>query len=473
MTDVDAAVIGGGMAGLAAAYELHRGGASFVLIEAAPRPGGVVRTERVDGFTLDAGPDSLLVQKPAAIELCRELGLGDRLTPTLEPRTAYVLRGRLRPLPRGSVLGIPTALGPWAASDLLSPAGRLRLAADLVLPRGGGPDESVGGFFRRRFGVEAAEYIAEPLLAGIHAGDVDKLSMRALFPRLVRAERESGSVIRALRRRRRAAPPPSGGLFRSLPGGIEELARALAGALPPGAVRCGVRAAALDRPPPYTVRLSAGDPVVARSVILATPAYVTAALVRPLDDRLAALCGGIPYTSTATVLLAYPKSAVRRPRRGSGFVVPRRERGVPLMAGSWVTSKWPGRAPDGQVLLRGFLGGARDPRVDERRDDELIDRTHAAFAGLLGIDRRPGLARVYRWARANPQHNVGHLERIAAIDKRLRACPGLFITGAGFRGVGIPDCVADGRAAARAAIAWQAERESPRIGSPATKPASG
>ena len=146
MTDVDAAVIGGGMAGLAAAYELHRGGASFVLIEAAPRPGGVVRTERVDGFTLDAGPDSLLVQKPAAIELCRELGLGHRLTPTLEPRTAYVLRGRLRPLPRASILGIPTALGSWAASGLLSPAGRLRVTADLVLPRGDGSDESVGSF---------------------------------------------------------------------------------------------------------------------------------------------------------------------------------------------------------------------------------------------------------------------------------------------------------------------------------------
>ena len=473
MTQVDAAVVGGGMAGLAAAYELHRGGASFVLIEAARRPGGVVRTERVDGFTLDAGPDSLLVQKPAAVKLCRELGLGDRLTPTLEPRTAYVLRGRLRPLPRGSVLGIPTTPGSWAAGGPLSPAGRLRLAADLVLPRGGESDESVGGFFRRRFGVEAAEYIAEPLLAGIHAGDVDKLSMRALFPRLVQAERESGSVIRALRRRRRAAPPPSGGLFRSLPGGIGELARALAAALPPGAVRCGVRAVGLDRPPPYTVRLSAGDPVAARGVILATPAYVTAALVRPLDDRLAALCGGIPYTSTATVLLAYPRSAVRRPRRGSGFVVPRRERGVPLMAGSWVTSKWPGRAPEGQVLLRGFLGGARDPRVDERTDGELIDRTHAVFAGLLGIDRRPGLARVYRWARANPQHNVGHPARVADIETRLEGRPGLFVTGAGFRGVGIPDCVADGRATARTALAWLAEGGSPEVGNPSTESAPG
>ena len=457
MADVDVAVVGGGMAGLAAAYELHRHGVSFVLIEAAPRPGGVVRTERIDGFTLDAGPDSLLVQKPAAIELCREVGLAHRLLPTLEPRTAYVLRGWLRPLPRASVLGIPTAIRPWAASDLLSPAGRLRLAADLVLPRGDGSDESVGRFFRRRFGAEAAEYIAEPLLAGIHAGDVDRLSMPALFPRLVEAERTSRSVIRAFRQMRRQAPRPPGGLFRSLPGGIEELVTALAATLPPAAVRCRTRATAVRGPSPYTVRLSTADPISARSVILATPAHVTATLVRPLDERLATLCGEIPYTSTATVLLAYPRSAVRRPRRGSGFVVPRCERAVPLMAGSWVTSKWPGRAPDGQVLLRGFLGGVRDPHVQERSDDELIDQTHATFAGLLELDRRPDLARVYRWDRANPQHNVGHLARVAAIETRLQRCPGLFVTGAGFRGVGIPDCVADGRATARATMGWQAE----------------
>ena len=455
MADVDVAVVGGGMAGLAAAYELHRGGVSFVLIEAAPRPGGVVRTERAGGFTLDAGPDSLLVQKPAALELCRELGLGPRLVSTLEPRTAYVLRGgRLRPLPAASVLGIPTALKPWVNSDLLSPAGRLRLAADLFLPRGDGSDESVGGFFRRRFGAEAVEYIAEPLLAGIHAGDVDRLSMPALFPRLVEAERTAGSVIRAFREMRRAAPRPAGGLFRSLPGGIEELVTALAATLPPAAVRCRTRAVALRGPSPYTVRLSSAEPISARSVILAAPAHVTATLVRPLDERLAALCGEIPYTSTATVLLAYPEAAVRQPRRGSGFVVPRRERAVPLMAGSWVTSKWPGRAPEGQVLLRGFLGGVRDPQVQERSDDELIDQTHATFAGLLGLDRRPGLARVYRWERANPQHNVGHLARLAAIETRLPHCPGLFVTGAGFRGVGIPDCVADGRAMARATMDW-------------------
>lgn len=458
MTVVDVAVIGGGAAGLAAAYELHRRGVSFALLDAAPRLGGVIRTEQVDGFTLDAGPDSLLVQKPAAIELCEELGLGSRLVATLEPRTAYVLRDRLRPLPEASVLGIPTTIAPWLTSDLLSPRAKLRLAADLVLPRGDASHESVGRFFRRRFGRETVEYIAEPLLAGIHAGDVDRLSMRALFPRLVQAERTHGSVIRAFRSLRANTPRPPHGLFRSLPGGIEELVTAVVETLPDRAIRLGARALAVTGPSPYTVRIAAAPPISGRSVILATPAYVTAGLVGRLDDRLAALCLEIPYTSTATVLLAYPQSRVHRPRPGSGFVVPRLERRVPLMAGSWVTSKWPGRAPDGHVLLRGFLGGVRDPGVLGRTDGELVDQTHRTFAALLGIDGRPDLTRVYRWERANAQHNVGHGDRVAAIEEQLNRLPGLFVTGAGFRGVGIPDCVADGRATARAAINWQASR---------------
>ena len=184
---VDVAVIGGGAAGLAAAYELQQRGASFALLDTASRLGGVIRTEHVDGFTLDAGPDSLLVQKPAAIQLCEELGLGRRLMPTLEPRTAYVLRNRLLPIPRGSVLGIPTAIAPWALSRLLSPAAKFRMAAEVFIPRGDATQESVGAFFRRRFGREMVDFVAEPLLAGIHAGDVDRLSMRSLFPRLVDA----------------------------------------------------------------------------------------------------------------------------------------------------------------------------------------------------------------------------------------------------------------------------------------------
>ena len=452
---VDVAVIGGGAAGLAAAYELQQRGASFVLLDAASRLGGVIRTEQVDGFTLDAGPDSLLVQKPAAIQLCEELGLGSRLMPTLEPRTAYVLRDQLLPIPRGSVLGIPTAIGPWASSRLLSPAAKFRMAAEVFIPRGDATQESVGAFFRRRFGRAMVDFVAEPLLAGIHAGDVDRLSMRSLFPRLIEAERTHGSVIRGLRAERANATRLTSGLFRSLPGGIEELVTALVTTLPESAIRRDTRAVDLGGPSPYTVRVAGGPPMSARAVILATPAHATAGLVRGLDDRLAALCAAINYRSTAVVLLGYARSAVRRPMRGSGFVVPRVQRSVPLMAGSWVTSKWPGRAPAGHVLLRAFMGGARDPEVLSRPDDELIHQAHTTFAALLEIDRRPALARVYRWERASAQHDVGHIERISAIEDRLSRLPGLFVTGAGFRGVGIPDCVADGRATARAVIEWR------------------
>ena len=462
MAMVDVAVVGGGAAGLATAYELHQRGASFVLLDAASRLGGVIRTEQVDGFTLDAGPDSLLVQKPAAVQLCTELGLGERLLPTLEPRTAYVLRDRLVPIPAASVLGIPTAIGPWLASRLLSPAAKLRMGAEVFVPRGDATHESVGAFFRRRFGRAAVDHVAEPLLAGIHAGDVDQLSMRSLFPRLVEAERTHGSVIRALRAARASAPRPKQGLFRSLPDGIEELVTTLVATLPASAIRRDARALDLSGPSPYTVRVADGPPVSARAVVLATPAHATADLVRGLDDRLAALCGEIGYRSTATVLLAYPRSAVRRPMRGSGFVVPRVQRHVPLMAGSWVTSKWPGRAPAGHVLLRAFLGGARDPEVLARTDDELVDQAHTTFAALLQLDRRPDLTRVYRWERANAQHNVGHIERVSAIEDRLSRLPGLFVTGAGYRGVGIPDCVADGRATAHAVVEWQRTRDQAR-----------
>jgi len=457
---VDAVIVGGGAAGLAAAYQLHQLGASFVLLDAADRLGGVIRTEKVDGFTLDAGPDSLLVQKPAAIQLCQELGLGDRLVSTLEPRTGYLMRGpdRLLPIPAASVLGIPTAFGPWVTTGLLSPAAKLRMAGELFIPRGDATHESVGAFFRRRFGRALVDQVAEPMLAGIHAGDVDRLSIRSLFPRLVEAERTHGSVIRALRAARAKAPPTKGGMFRSLPAGIEELVTALVASLPNTAIRRGARALDLSGPSPYTVHVEAGPAVTARAVILAAPAHATASLVRPLDERLATLCTEVPYHSTATVLLSYPRSVVRGAMNGSGFLVPRTQRGVPLTAGSWVTSKWPGRAPEGQVLLRGFLGGARDPEVLSRQDDELINQTHATFAGLLDIAGKPELTRVYRWERVMAQHDVGHIERVTAIEERLDLLPGLFVTGAGYRGVGIPDCVADARATARAVVAWRHEQ---------------
>jgi protoporphyrinogen/coproporphyrinogen III oxidase len=465
-------IVGGGIAGLAAAYELLRQNVTCVVLERAARPGGVIFSEEVDGFTIDGGPDSLLVQKPAGIALCQELGLGARLVATKPPRVAYILRaGTLHALPAASVLGIPTRVRPFVTSRLFSWSGKLRMGAELFVPRrrNGDADESIGAFITRRFGREATTYIAEPLLAGIHAGDVERLSVAALFPQFVEAERTHGSLLRAFRIRQSAIRNPKSsirnddGVFRSLPGGLSELVRALVQSLPPETVQTSSAVTRIsDRPPtfasPDTVQSSSGFlversgamPLEARAVILAAPAFVTSMLTREYDADLSRLCGEIPYASSAAVVLAFDRTAVRHSLNGSGFVVPRVE-GPPLLAVSWLSSKWPGRAPDGRVLLRAFVGGTRDPRALERSDAELGTQTLTALTPLLGTAGPPLLSRVYRWERANAQHEVGHLARMAAIERALTRHPGLYVTGSGYRGTGIPDCIADGRATARAA----------------------
>jgi oxygen-dependent protoporphyrinogen oxidase len=458
----DVVVVGGGIAGLAAAYELSRQGVTCIVLERATRPGGVIFSEEVDGFTIDGGPDSLLVQKPAGIALCEELGLGARLVPTKPPRLAYVLRGgTLHALPAASVLGIPTRVKPFLGSRLFSWPGKLRMGAELFVPRrrDDEADESIGGFITRRFGREAATYIAEPLLAGIHAGDVDRLSVRALFPQFVEAERTHGSLLRAFRiRNPQSTIRHPGGAFRSLPGGLSEMVCALVQSLPSGTVQTGTVVTRIDdrraaAPSGFLVERSSGTPIEARAVILATPAFVTSALTRDYDTDLGRLCGEIPYSSSATIVLAFDRGAVRHALNGSGFVVPRVER-TDLLAVSWLSSKWPGRAPNDRVLLRAFVGGARDPNALERPDSELVARALTSLTPLLRIAGPPLLSRVYRWERANAQHEVGHLGRLGAIERALLRHPGLYVTGSGFRGTGIPDCVSDGRNTARAVAEW-------------------
>jgi oxygen-dependent protoporphyrinogen oxidase len=467
-------IVGGGMAGLATAYELHRLGVTFLLLEDRPRAGGVVLSEKLEGFVIDAGPDALLVQKPEGIALCRELGLGDRLMPTKPPRLAFVQRGgRLHPLPAASVLGIPTELGPFVRTRLFTWAGKARMAAELLVPaRRDEADESIGAFMRRRFGSEATTYLAEPLLAGIHAGDVERLSVRALFPRFTAAERTYGSLLRAFRRRpapstaaRDAASPGNApivstrdGAFRSLPGGLSELVSALERALPADAIRLATRATAIAKTPTgYRIETATGRSIEAQAVVLATPAFATARLIQSVDPAVASLCDDIPYASVATVALAFRRSGVSHPLNGSGFVVPKVE-DTGILAGSWLSSKWAHRAPGDQVLMRTFVGGARDPRALDRSDAELVDRSLKALTPLVGISEPPLFTRVYRWERANAQHEVGHLARVAAIERALESRPGLFLTGSAYRGVGIPDCVADGRAIARRIATWLAVR---------------
>ena len=454
---VDVAIVGGGIAGLAAAWELQQRGLPVQVLEAANRPGGVILTDRFDGWTIDAGPDALLVQKPAAVALCRELGIADRLHPTLTPRTAFVLRdGRLHPLLEGSALGFPIRVGPLVTSTLFSWAGKLRMAMEVAVPRRTtNEDESLASFVRRRFGTEAVQYLAEPLLAGIHAGDVDRLSTKALFPRLLEVERRHGSVIRGFRALH-VTPSPQGA-FVSLPGGLTELVDALVAALTPGTVQLSARASELRWTSGFVVDTPSG-PVHAKAVILAVPAYAAAGLLRSIDTTLSGLCDTIPYASTATVAFGYRREQIGHPLKGSGFMVPRTE-GTPLLASTWVTGKWPGRAPDGHVLLRAFLGGGRDPHRLDRSDAELVETAREALAETLQIAGDPVFPpRVYRWTRSSPQFEVGHLERVAAIEARLASTPGLFVTGSGFRAIGIPDCIQDGRDTAARAAAFVGAR---------------
>ena len=446
---IDVAVVGGGITGLSAAYELQRRGCTTAVLEAGDRPGGVIRTERFDGWVVDCGPDAILAQKPAGVTLCRELGIADRLVTTLLPRTAYVLRDdRLHPLAEGSFLGFPLSFRALALSSLFTPVGKARMAAEVLVPRRtwhGDDDESIGAFVRRRFGQEAADYLADPLLAGIHAGDADALSVRTLFPRLVEAERQSGSVLRAFRAMRMTRSPQ--GAFVSLPGGTGELVDALAAALAPGTVRLSARVTEIHRAGEYTVDWAGGS-VRCRAVLLCVPAYVAGGLLRALDTAVAGACDAIPYASTATVAFGYRRDQVAHPMQGTGFVVPRAERRA-LLAGTWVTSKWPGRAPEGHVLLRAFLGGGRDPnRLDRHDDDALVRTAQEELGELLSITGDPLFARLSRWPRQSPQFVVGHQARVAVIEQRLKSLPGLFLAGSGFRAIGIPDCIGDGRASA-------------------------
>jgi oxygen-dependent protoporphyrinogen oxidase len=459
------AIVGGGISGLSAAYELTQRRIPFVLFERAQRAGGVVLTEHVGGYTIDAGPDALLTQKPAAIELCRLLGLAGRLRPQQARASFVVRRGRLRQLPEASVLGVPTRWLPFATTGAFSLFGKLRMAADVVLPaRRGSGDESIASFIGRRFGREAVDYLAEPLLAGIHGGDPARLSMRSAFPYFLELEARHRSVILGLQHA--TAGAAAGGAtermpFMALREGMSELTDALAASLPPGALQTGVTVTDLSpaggpgspASVGFALTLTNGERISVPSVLLAAPPAAVAPLARSIDSDLAALCACIRMSSVATVALGFSRQAVDHPLDGTGFVVPRRE-GLTVRAVSWVSSKWSDRAPAGRVLLRAFFGGALDPGTIDLDDDALITAAVRDASRLLRIHGEPELARVYRWRDATPQLEVGHLDLMASIEQRLAAQRGLFVTGTGFRGTGIADCVADGRRQATAAAAF-------------------
>ncbi len=444
------AVVGGGVAGLAAAHRLvERGARDVVLLEASDRLGGSIATERRGGFTIEAGADSFLTEKPWAAELCRRLGVPLVGTREGERRTYVVHDGRIEPLPEGFLLLAPTDLRALAASPLFSWRGKLRMALDLVLPRrADAADESLAHFVRRRFGREALERVAEPLAGGIYTADAERLSLAATMPRFRELERRHGSVIRGLRAEAGASRAAGArySLFAAPADGMGALVEALARRLPEGAVRLRSPVGTLA-PDGATWRLRAGDEALtADALVLAAPAWAAATLLAPLDADLGRLLRTIEYASSATVTLAYPSAAVPGPR-GFGFVVPAVERRA-LIACTWASRKFPGRAPEGHELVRAFVGGALRPDLLGRDDAALVEVVRDELRTLAGITAVPELSRVHRHRVAMPQYLVGHLERVAAIEARAAALPALALAGAAYRGVGVPDCVRSGEGAA-------------------------
>ena len=458
------AIVGGGITGLAAAHRAvelarERGQAlDLTLLEGADRLGGTIQTERRDGFLVECGPDSFISEKPWALELCRRLGVEHRLVRTDERyRSAFVVvGGRLHALPEGFQLMAPTRLAPLLASPLFSWRGKARMALDLVLPRGGDRDESLGAFVRRRLGREALERVAQPLIGGIYTADPDTLSLAATMPRFLEMEQRHRSVILAMRRAGRASPAERAGvsgarwsLFVTFADGMEEMVHALAGRLAPGSVRLKERVAAAERRDGgWRLITTEGAVVETDAVIVAAEAYQAARLLRHLDPGLAHLLEGIAYASSATVTLACRRVDIPHPLDGFGFVVPRVER-RPIIAGTFSSVKYPGRAPEGMALLRVFMGGALDEAALAADDATLVATVRAQLAELLGARGEPLFTRVSRYWKAMPQYEVGHIARVDAIEAATRRHPGLALAGGAYRGVGIADCVHSGEEAAQ------------------------
>ena len=451
------AIVGGGISGLSAAYALHKRCVPYLLLEAGPRLGGVIRTETRDGFLLEGGPDSMLAQKPEGIALCRELGLGERLVPTNpDVRAVYVLhRLKLHPLPEGMMLAVPTKVLPFARSGLFSWPGKLRMGLDLVIPGGNGRgDESIASFLRRRFGQESVERLGEPLLAGIHAGDPERLSILATFPRFRDLEAKHGSLVRGMWATPRPKPalgakPPSA--FYSLRGGLREMVDALVLRLERERIWTKAAVYGISRTGDgFALAVQGGETVGAERVIVAAPGPRIAPALESLVPAAARAVAAIPFASSATILLGYRREDVAHPLDGYGMVVPQTE-GLRTTALSFVSTKFPYRAPPGHALLRAFLGGTRDGEVMRLTDEEMVMTVERDMSGVLGLRGRPVMSRVFRWPGGTPQLEVGHLERMAAVEGEIASVPGLYLTGAGVRSTGIPDSVADGTRAGEAA----------------------
>ena len=459
-------IVGGGIAGLAAAHRLvelsreREQPLRFTLLEASGRLGGTIGTEKRDGFLLELGPDSFISEKPWALALCRRIGLESELIGTRdEPRATFVVhKGKLEPLPEGFMLLAPTKFGPLLRSRLFSWPGKLRMGLDLFLPRASQQDdESLGSFVRRRLGREALERVAQPLVGGIYTADPDHLSLAATMPRFLHMERVHRSVIYAMwqasRKKPQEAKNASGArwsLFVTLRDGMQQLVDTLTARLSLGAVQYH-RAVTTVRSVGggWLVDCKGGSVIQADGVVFATPAFQTARMLQALDSGLANHLASISYSSAATVSLAYRREQVPHPLNGFGFVVPRIENRA-ILACSFSSVKYPGRAPEGYVLVRAFVGGSLQEDLFNLDDTAIEHAVCQELGQLLGVQTAPLLVRIARYPRSMPQYVVDHLRLVDEIEQKVATYPGLALAGSAYRGVSIADCVRSGEAAAEA-----------------------
>jgi len=465
------AVIGGGIAGLAAAHRVielakeKRLSIDLILLEASQRVGGSIATEKVGDFFVEAGPDSFITEKPWALRLCERLGLTTRLVSTQSGyQKIYVVnRGKLVALPDGFFLLAPTRFWPFFYSPLFSWRGKLRMAAEVFLPRADNhQDESLGSFVRRRFGVEALERVAQPLIGGIYASDPDRLSLMATMPLFRQMEIANRSIIRAMwseQRRRSHGESGSGArwsLFVTLAGGMQDLVDAITQRIPNNAVRLKAAATGLSRDEEkksWRIAISDHETITADAVILAVPAFRAAEILEPVANRAAVELKQINYASTATVSLAYHRRDFPRAPDSFGFVVPAVEQRK-ILACTFSSLKYPGRAPEDHILLRAFVGGALQPELFAADDPTMVENVRAELRSLLGVLAEPVFIRVWRHPKSMPQYHLGHTARVERIETTLRRFPSIELAGSAYHGVGIADCVRTGEEAAEKIVTF-------------------
>ncbi|HBG74964.1 MAG: protoporphyrinogen oxidase [Chloroflexi bacterium GWB2_49_20] len=470
-------IIGGGISGLSAAYYAQKlvPDGQITLIEASDRWGGKITTQRVPfeagDFIIEGGPDTFLATKPWGVTLCQELGLSDRLHGTNpHHKNTYVLHhNRLEPLPDGLAMMVPTDIPSILKSRLVSWPGKVRMGFDFLLPaHNGHHDESLGSFVSRRLGREAYENLIEPLMSGIYAGNGDRLSLQSTFPYLQDLESKHGSLARgALQMRKQMAARGSStqgsrSAFLTPTTGLSEIVEALVTNLTHNGVemRLNTQVSSIayqDVAASWQVELENGESLQTDGVILAAPAFASASILSRLDPDLASVLQSIPYTSTATVTLAYRQSDLSRQLDGYGYVIPRRE-GRRALACTWTSTKFPHRAPSGCSLIRVFVGRAGQESDIRWDKDSLLELAREELELTLGITAEPLVSRVFIWEQAMPQYNLGHPEKLAKIEAALEKYSSLALAGNGYRGIGIPDCIHSGEMAIEKIISAHAQK---------------